>query len=72
MQIMIQHCAVEGDVALGRRHGSLLSDRKNQWWITKALDRGSRRSVAWVMDQGCSTLESLVGQQSVVVEGIVV
>ena len=48
MQIMVQHCAVEDDVALGRRHGSLLSDR-NQWWIIKALDRGSPRSVAWVI-----------------------
>ena len=49
MQIMIQHCAVEDDVALGRHCGGLLSDRNNQRWIIKALDRGSRRSVAWVI-----------------------
>ncbi len=59
MQIMVQHCAVEDDVALGRRHGSLLSDRKNQWWIIKALDRGSRRGVAWVMDGREATFRRL-------------
>ncbi len=48
MQIMVQHCAIEDDIALDHRHGSLLSDQNNQQWIIKALDRGSRRSVAWV------------------------
>ena len=58
MQIMVQHSIIEDDVALGRYQGNLLSDRNNQRWIIKALDRGSRQSVARVM--GGLDIQSIV------------